>query len=58
MPKFNKGGGPESVSADKKRKDATEPKGRMNQPRGSSKHNTKPRMAKKMRNLENGSMEF
>lgn len=53
-PTKNKSNGPEAAHAEKKRKAATEPKGRMKQSRGSAEHNTKVRKAKPERNLDTG----
>jgi hypothetical protein len=45
----NKSGGDEYHKNCKLTKAATAPKGRMNQPKGSGDHNTKPRYAKKQK---------
>lgn len=61
MPKgmmYNKSNGKEAMKQKKMEKDATKDKGRHNQPRGSAEHNTKPKMAKKMKNLENSNTMF
>ena len=50
------GCGPDNEKAQKLRKAATAPKGRMNQPKGSSEHNTKPRYAKPMKKMSESTM--
>ena len=45
----NASGGPDERRQDRLESRATKPKGRMNQPRGSSKHNTAPGKGKKLK---------
>jgi hypothetical protein len=57
----NKGGGPEHEKAQSLKKAATSSKGRHDQPKGSAKHNTDVKSAKKQKNPTTspvGEMEF
>jgi len=49
----NMSGGKDAARANKMKDDATKPKGRANQPRGSADMKAKPKMAKKEKNLTN-----